>query len=243
MQGPFIRTDLVTLGFHKIGEPSPGGWWSWFYIPEATFSSQLGTLRDFGCTVIDAALLVRHVRGTEALPERPVLITFDDGYRSTLTVALPHLQEKGYPAVQFVPTAYIGGTNDFDNGVEPREEICSWSELRALSAGGVSIQSHGVSHTRFSTLTDAEQEAELSRSKAALEAGLDTRVDLFAYPYGDCGPDIDEAGHLARASGYVAAFLYGDRAPSSPDDALRLPRIAMGPNTDLRKELTRRNWG
>lgn len=242
MRSHSLRTDLVTLGFHKIGEPSAGGWWSWFYIPEETFVHQLGTLRDLGCGVIDAGLLVRHLRGEEALPERPVLITFDDGYRSILTVALPRLQEMGYPAVQFVSTAYIGGTNEFDDGVEPREEICSWEELHALSEGGVSIQSHAVSHAAFSALTRPERETELSSSKATLEEGLGMAVDLFAYPYGDCGGDVEDAGTLVRASGYSAAFLYGNDARSSPRDALRLPRIAMGPDTDLRSELARRSW-
>jgi peptidoglycan/xylan/chitin deacetylase (PgdA/CDA1 family) len=242
MQSHSLRTDLVTLAFHKIGEPSPGGWWSWFYIPEETFARQLATLRDLGCGVIDAGLLVRHLRGEEALPERPVLITFDDGYRSILTVALSRLQEMGYPAVQFVTTAYIGATNAFDDGVEPREEMCSWDELRALSQGGVSIQSHAVSHAAFSTLTRSDQEAELSSSKAILEDGLGKAVDLFAYPYGDCGSDVEDAGTLIRASGYAAAFLYGDNVPSSPHAVLRLPRIAMGPNTDLRSELAKRSW-
>jgi peptidoglycan/xylan/chitin deacetylase (PgdA/CDA1 family) len=227
--------DLVTLGFHKIGEPSPGGWQSWFYIAEATFAEQLRTLDDLGCSVIDVACLMRHLRSREALPKRPVLLTFDDGYKSMLTVALPRLRDMDYPAVLFVSTAFIGGANEFDDGVEPREAICDWDDLRVLGDSRVSIQSHGVSHTRFSSLTRSEKEAELSNSRAQLENGLGARVDLFAYPYGDCGGDIHEAASLLGATGYAAAFLYGDNTPWSLDDPLRLPRVAMGPDTDLRR--------
>jgi peptidoglycan/xylan/chitin deacetylase (PgdA/CDA1 family) len=231
--------DLVTLAFHKVGEPGPGGWPSWFYVPEAVFLDQLRTIQELGCTVVDADTFLRQVRDGAALPERSVLLTFDDGYRSMLTVALPHLRQAGYPAVLFVPTAYIGGTNEFDHGVEPREEICGWDELRELTRRGVSIQSHGVTHTRFSELTRPERVIELSRSRAELEKGLGTSVELMAYPYGDGGADADEAAELLRATGYEAAFYYGDRVSSSRDDPFRQPRVAMGPDTDLRTLLSR----
>jgi len=234
--------DLVTLGFHKIGEPRPGGWPSWFYIPESTFAAQMQTLADLRCSVIDVACLTRHLRGDGDLPERPVLLTFDDGYESTRTAALPLLRERDYPAVLFVPTRFIGGANDFDLGVEPHEPICGWDDLRALNEARVSIQSHGISHTAFSALSPTQRKTELSESRRSLEDMLGTAVELFAYPYGDCGGDIAAAAALARSAGYRGAFLYGDEAPSSRSDSLRLPRVAMGPDTDLRRVLAERSW-
>ena len=103
--------NLAILGYHKIGEPPPGGWPTWFYVPEEIFVGHLSYLREHGWQVIDLLALLRGITAPETLPERAALLTFDDGYRSMLTVALPWLLRFGYPAVLFVPTDYIGGFN------------------------------------------------------------------------------------------------------------------------------------
>jgi peptidoglycan/xylan/chitin deacetylase (PgdA/CDA1 family) len=168
------------------------------------------------------------------LPERAALITFDDGYRSVLEVALPSLERFGYPAVLFVPTDFVGGTNLFDAESEPEEPLCDWDDLRELKRRGVAVESHGASHRTFSELTPSERAAELDRSKAALEAELGRAVQLFAYPYGDDGG----AAPQVRDAGYRAAFGYGGGPISlPPEDAYRLERLAMGPDTDLPEEL------
>jgi peptidoglycan/xylan/chitin deacetylase (PgdA/CDA1 family) len=236
---------VAILGFHKIGEPPLGGWQSWFNIPEATFVDQLGYLKTNGWPVIDLAALLCGVDAPESLPERAALLTFDDGYQSLVDVALPRLIQFGYPAVVFVPTRFIGGTNEFDVDEEPEEAMCGWEDLRELERQHVSVQSHSVSHRTLSQLTCAEQEDELVCSKAVLETGLNKPVDVFAYPYGDAGLGVDWRekrkalrGALQRA-GYRAAFLYGGRPQQLPArDRFRLARVAMGPDTHLRAELS-----
>src|SRR6266704_3460074 len=86
------------------------------------------------------------------LPERSALITFDDGYRSMLTITLPLLQRLGLPSVLFVPTDNVGKSNSFDSGLEPDEMLCDWHDLRELHRAGVSIQSHAASHRHFSEM-------------------------------------------------------------------------------------------
>ena len=241
---------LAILGFHKIGEPPPDGWETWFYIPEATFVEQLSYLQRSGWQVIDLATLLKELAAPNSLPERAALLTFDDGYRSMRTVALPWLLRFGYPAVLFVPTEFIGARNTFD-AAEPEEALCDWDDLVELERQGVSIQSHGVSHRPLSDLSPAEQEEELRRSKATLEAGLGRRVELFSYPYGDDGvssyPYGDDGAssqvlrkvrETLKRAGYRAACLYGGgpiRLPAA--DPYRLTRLAVGPDTDLQAEL------
>jgi peptidoglycan/xylan/chitin deacetylase (PgdA/CDA1 family) len=241
---------LAILGFHKIGEPPPDGWETWFYIPEATFVEQLSYLQRSGWQVIDLATLLKELAAPNSLPERAALLTFDDGYRSMRTVALPWLLRFGYPAVLFVPTDFIGARNTFD-AAEPEEALCDWDDLVELERQGVSIQSHGVSHRPLSDLSPAEQEEELRRSKATLEAGLGRRVELYSYAYGDDGAssypygDDGASSHVLRKvretlkrAGYRAACLYGGgptRLPAA--DPYRLTRLAVGPDTDLQAEL------
>lgn len=228
---------LAILGFHKIGEPPPG-WESWFYIPEATFVGQLNYLHENGWQVVDVATFLRVLTASDSLPERAALLTFDDGYRSILDVALTWLRRFGYPAVLFVPTDFIGGRNDFDAGIEPEEAICDWDDLRELQRWGVCIQSHGASHQPFSSLGVAESDEELRRSKAVLEAGLGKPVEVFAYPYGDDGVDPQVVRAALKRAGYRAACLYGGGPNPLPNaDPYGLTRLAMGPDTDLQAAL------
>jgi peptidoglycan/xylan/chitin deacetylase (PgdA/CDA1 family) len=227
------RRTLAILGFHKLG-PAPGGWETWFYVPQATFVGYLDHLKKDGWQVLDVAAFLRGLAEPDSLPERAALLTFDDGYRSILEYGLPELQFFGYPAVMFVPTAFIGGHNDFDADSEPVEAICDWDELRELERCGVSVQSHGVSHRAFSDLSPAEEEQELLRSKAALEDGLGKPVEVFSFPYGDCGPEPAATQRVAEQAGYRAACLYGGRPHRVPvADPYRLARLALGPDTDL----------
>ena len=225
---------VAILGYHKVGRPPPGGWETWFYVPEAAFAKQLAALRDGGWQPVDLATFLRGLSEPERLPERAALITFDDGYGSVREVALPWLERLGYPAVLFMPTDFVGRTNLFDLESEPEEPLCDWDDLRELVRRGVAVESHGASHRTFSELTPSERAVELEGSKAALEAELDRPVQLFAYPYGD---DAGAAPQV-REAGYRAAFGYGGGAISlPPGDAYRLERLAMGPDTDLRTAL------
>ena len=237
---------LAILGFHKIGQPPPNGWESWFYIPEDIFVAQLNTVARNAWTVIDVELFLHGLDVPQSLPERAALITFDDGYESLLDIAVPRLLQFGYPAIAFVPTAFIGGTNGFDSDNEPEEPICTWDELRELGRQRISVQSHGVSHRTLSQLGPAEQEAELTYSKTVLEEGLNKSVDVFAYPFGDGGLGRDwrikrkALRHELERTGYRAACLYGGGPQPVPvADRFRLTRLAMGPDTDLEAELNR----
>ncbi len=229
---------LAILGYHKIGVASPGGWETWYYVPEPVFVRQLGVLHDRGFQVIDGAGLKRAIDGSEDLPDRAALLTFDDGYRSVLEVALPWLVRFQFPAIAFVPTGFIGGSNRFDGGAEPVEAICDWDELRELDRNRVSIQSHGVSHRSFSELLPAEQDEEVRESKRVLEDGLNRPVTLFAYPYGDIGTEPGRGPRQLRDAGYCAACLYDGRLNHGPiGQPFGLSRLTMGPDTDLERLL------
>lgn len=235
---PVKRRTVAILGYHKIGEPAPGGWETWFYIPETTFIEHLTYLHEHGWPVLDLATFLKGLDDPDLLPERTALLTFDDGYRSMRHVTLPCLQRFGDPAVLFVPTDFVGGTNAFDNGAEPDEPICDWDDLRVLARAGVSIQSHSVTHRAFSELSPVEQEQELCRSKAVLEAELGEVVEVFSFPFGDSGTDTEFVPHTLQRAGYRAACLYGGGLNPWPvADRYRLNRVAMGPDTDLQAEL------
>ena len=111
----------------------------------------MAQLRELGYTVVDLDAVLGHYVDGAPLPDGAVLITFDDGYRDNLENAAPVLHKHGYPAVQFVPLAYVG-----DRQPLPHEEhlaasgvinrTVDWEELGELERLGVRIESHGISH-------------------------------------------------------------------------------------------------
>jgi hypothetical protein len=103
---------------------------------------------------------------------------------------------------------------------------------------GTTCSRNGVTHRAFSGLSAAEREEELRQSRAVLAEGLGRPVDVFSYPFGDPEPDAGATGRALRAAGYRAACLdKGGPSPVSVPDPYRLPRIPMGPDTDLRELL------
>jgi len=231
---PAAEKRVAVLAYHKIGEPPAGEYPTWNYVPESVFLEHLAQLAERRWRLLDFDAFRRGLAAPELLPERSALLSFDDGYASMHSTVLPLLQRFDLSAVLFVPTAYVGGHNRFDAGVEPREPICDRSELVDLESRGVSIQSHGVSHRPFSQLSTAEIRDELVRSKAALESAVGHRVSGIAYPYGDPGRDSSALDAMLVEAGYEVAFLYkGGTFSLPPADRFRLTRVAMGPDSDL----------
>ncbi|MEA2626663.1 MAG: hypothetical protein QOD06_2708 [Candidatus Binatota bacterium] len=234
---------LAILAYHKVGDP-PGGWDTWFYVSPETFVEHMEYLRRAGWRVIDLATFLAGLANPELLPDRAVLLTFDDAYRSLREVVLPSLLRFELPAVVFVPTDFIGGSNSFDWGNEPEEPICDWVDLRELADRGVSVQSHGASHRPLSALGPEEQAVEILRSKKVLEDGLGGTVSMFAYPYGDPADAAPAVIDALRTAGYRAGCLYGGGLTGCPPaDPYVLPRIPIGADTDLRDVLPERSRG
>jgi peptidoglycan/xylan/chitin deacetylase (PgdA/CDA1 family) len=224
---------LAVLGFHKIGDP-PGGEDSWFYVSATAFTNCLEWLEVHGWQVISAFEFLEGLARPEKLPAKSVLLTFDDGYLSMCRVAVPLLTRFHAPAVLFVPTAFVGGTNAFDAGIEPEEVMCGWEDLRALHESMVSVQSHGTTHTGWSSLDECGRDRDLADSKAELERGVGHTVDMFSFPYGDCGDSPTRAAAALRRAGYRAAFLFRGGAVSLPvAHPYAIERIPIGPDSKL----------
>jgi peptidoglycan/xylan/chitin deacetylase (PgdA/CDA1 family) len=239
-EGVAEEARVAILAYHKIGRPSAGAWDTWYYISEEIFERQLHFIAESVWEVIDAARFLQGLDDPGSLPDRSVLLTFDDGYQSILRCALPHLIAFGFPAVLFVPTGFVGDVSRFDEKTrEPMEPICSWDELRELQHGGISIESHGVSHCHFSEVDRARLVFELESSRRAIIKELGANSLMLAFPYGDAGSDYPETGRALAETGYRCAFLYGGGAQSFPiSDPYRIARIPMGPDIELGQTLT-----
>ncbi|RZJ19775.1 MAG: hypothetical protein EON51_16685, partial [Acinetobacter sp.] len=122
-----------------------------------------------------------------------VIITFDDCYQSLFTFAIPELIRRKMKAVFYIPTAFIGGYNEWDVKEQGFNsfQIMNGGELLYLSNLGMEIGSHGHSHLRHNLITEQKLVFELSHSKQILEKLLKKPVFSFAHPYGIVPKKID----------------------------------------------------
>lgn len=157
-----------------------------------------------------------------ALPEKPVMITFDDGYASVYEQAFPVLTRFDFKAVIFVPAAFIGKTNDWDvQFANYKFRHLSQEQIRALSAAGHEIAAHGMKHHPFTLLNSKALRFELEESRAVLEALSGKAVSALCYPFGRFDQRVIGA---VREAGYryAMASLYLGRPPEEePNLTLR----------------------
>ena len=236
-----LDKQLAVLAYHKIGQPPKDGWDTWHYIPETDFVKQMELIEGSNWSVIDLATFLAGLDRPDTMPNRGILLTFDDGHKSMRDVALPILQQFGFPAVCFMPTGHIGTISQFDEGVEPAEPMCDWDDLHELDKQGVSVQSHGVTHYWMSLLDHAGLEREFTQSKQVLEKGLGNPIEAFAFPYSDSGKNDQVVDTALQQAGYRAAFLCGG-GPNTNElpirDPYRIDRLAVYRDTDLRSALS-----
>jgi len=172
----------------------------------AAFARHLQTLRESGANVLSLRDGAERLRRGD-LPDRALVITFDDGFRTVLEHGLPLLSRHGFTATVFVVSGYVGQTNSWPS--QPaylhRQRLLDWPEIRQLAAAGIDIGAHSRTHPHLPGLSGAEIEAEIVESRKEIEDQIGERVDSFAYPYGE----YDEAV-LAIASARLSVACSAD---------------------------------
>jgi peptidoglycan/xylan/chitin deacetylase (PgdA/CDA1 family) len=133
-------------------------------------------LRDNGYTTIDLYDLSAAITGQTELPERPVVLTFDDGYLDHYQVAFPILQEYGFKGTFFVNTEFI------DRG---REEYATWPMVEEMARASHRIESHSRTHPNLIGKSRDDLIWELLGAHETLTAHLGYRPRFFCYPGGD----------------------------------------------------------
>jgi peptidoglycan/xylan/chitin deacetylase (PgdA/CDA1 family) len=252
-------TWVPVLCYHHVAETEgddPGG----LFIHPKMFNDQLGLLRKQGYSPVSLDQLYGHVTGGPELPEKPVAVTFDDGYLDNWTYAFPMLRHYEVPATIFVVTARVGeGTprptlDDVREGKLTREALdqahreaggnssayLNWNELSRMRATGlVSVAGH--SHTHLD-LARAERQAaldELRTSRGMLQEKVGGECTDLAWPFGF---HSRSAERTVRTAGYRAAFrvstrLFGGRGNRRGANPLALRRLAVTRDLDLEKAL------
>lgn len=184
------------------------------------FEAQLRLLRDAGYRAMSLndlwAGLVQHA----PVPARRVVLTFDDGYEDSYTVALPLLHRYDFAATFFVVTSSVG----------TRDHL-TVAQIQEMARAGMAVESHGQHHLDFTQFSQATARSELRGSREIISRWTGRPVTFFAYPAGRYSPSLERLlgelgyhGALTEIPGFVtpASAPYTlERIRISHDDTLR----------------------
>ncbi|MBM3705968.1 MAG: hypothetical protein FJW66_05525, partial [Actinobacteria bacterium] len=206
---PFTRGVIPIVALHGI-EPDPHGNYE---ISTAAFDYLCGTLKAMGYKTITFADLLAYLDSGKRLPEKPVILTSDDGYYSIYAYAFPILQNYGYKMTVFLSTGYIGNSNEdrhlneFDIGKSgiPVRPMLIWPEVAAMARYGIEFQSHSVTHSQIGDLSSDEVYFELAQSKADIESHLKRPCVFISWPFDNFSNSVIP---LLPQVGYRGAIRY-----------------------------------
>jgi peptidoglycan/xylan/chitin deacetylase (PgdA/CDA1 family) len=217
---------LPVLLYHSISDKaSPEV--ARFAIAPRVFDEHMRHLAEEGYSSMTVTeflpVLLARGAGSEALPERPVLVTFDDGFRDFLTDAVPIMQRHGIASTLYATTGFLGdggapGTN------RSGDEMLSWRELAEVARQGVEVGGHTHSHPMLDTLPHPTARDEITRCKALIEQHTGAAVASFAYPHGYSSPWVRRA--VAEA-GYTSACAVKNAMSHTGDDRFAIARLML----------------
>jgi glycosyltransferase involved in cell wall biosynthesis/peptidoglycan/xylan/chitin deacetylase (PgdA/CDA1 family) len=228
VQSEFGRKLTVFL-YHHVGPPRPGT------IPDLTispevFERQVRWLARRGFVGIRPSDWLCWLRDGTGLPDKPILLTFDDGYADITEHALPVLRRHGFSAGVNIVTGQLGGTNSWDEAQgSGTHRLMTVEQIRYWAAQGIEFGAHSRTHPDLTKLSTIELAAEISGSKNDLASVLGSRVVSFAYPYGE----LSEVASQAVRGAFDLAFTSERGLNYLRTDPHLLKRINISPNDSL----------
>jgi peptidoglycan/xylan/chitin deacetylase (PgdA/CDA1 family) len=208
------RTAIPVVVFHSVSDRSGSPIWT---LPEATFRRHIRAIAESGRTSMSFGDLANGLAGRHTMPERPVVVTFDDGFADNLDSAAV-CDEHRLHASFFITTDYLG-----------RDDMLTAAQVRELAAlPNVEVGSHTISHRRLDELSRGEIDRELRDSRERLEQVLSAPVTTLAYPHGNYDERVKKS---AAVAGYTGAAAVRMALSHSGDDPFAVARYIISTRT------------
>lgn len=216
--GRVEAASCVVLQYHHFSDKTPAA----TSISPSLFQQQLDYLESHNFKVLPLVEVIEALRNKRDLPDKCAALTVDDAYTSVYQNAFPMVRKKGWSMSVFVSTDHVG------NG---KGAYMSWEQMREMAQQGVSIENHGKSHDHLVRYLPGESEeawrarvtADISTAQEVIARELGTAPSLFAYPYGEYTPAVQE---IVRSLGLVA-FGQNSGAIWEGSDFTALSRFPM----------------
>lgn len=200
------------LMYHVLGDPPAGAPFPQLYVSDSDFAGQMRWLARHGYTAVTLRSVWDHWHGRASLPPRPVVVSFDDGYRSVAHSAFPVLRDRGWPGVLNLAVKNLR----VRGGISERQ-------VRRLIAGGWEIDAHTLTHPDLTTVGDRQLTREVAGSRRELRRLFAIPVDFFCYPGGRYDRRVIAA---VRAAGFLGATTTVDGL-AYPADPFELQRVRV----------------
>lgn len=198
------------LEYHMVQQEDPKDAYA-YNVPVEDFQQQLDYLQEQGYTTISIRDYLRAKKGLLQLPEKPIILTFDDGYESNYKELLPILDERGLKATIFMVTNDIG-----------KDGYLSWQQLKDMEKRGIEIGSHTANHLPLTGMSLDEAREEVKLSKLLMEWNGMKTIYTLSYPNGKYTTDLEQ---MLKEEEYLAAVT-GDAGLNTFDtDPYQLQRI------------------
>jgi peptidoglycan/xylan/chitin deacetylase (PgdA/CDA1 family) len=214
---PPEAVNVPILMYHYISELPPDAdiYRRDLTVTPERFAAQLRYLADAGYETVTLADVHARLTTGAPLPERPIVLTFDDGYKDALTNALPLLQQYGFVGEFFVlaTPAHHEAPN-----------YLSWVDMRTMAEAGMSIQAHGRDHYDLTNRDYDFLVYQVLGSREAVEAHTDQPVRFFCYPSGRHDAAVEA---VVGSAGYLGAVTTAWGTELRLDNAYAWPRIRV----------------
>ena len=200
-------------------------------VPPERFEQHLQYLRAQGYTSIALRDLILALQSGHPLPEKAIVLTFDDGYRDNYLHAFPLLLKYGFKGTFFIITAYID---------EQRPQYVSWEQVVAMHRAGMEIGSHAYTHVDLRNRSADYLVWQMLGSKEAIEARIGEPVRFFCYP---AGKYDDLAIEVAHSANYWGAVTVEGGIEHTSDALFELKRVRIhGDDEVSRLDAVLRAW-
>jgi peptidoglycan/xylan/chitin deacetylase (PgdA/CDA1 family)/glycosyltransferase involved in cell wall biosynthesis len=173
------------------------------FITKDNFDKQLSLFKKWGYETLTFGDLDQFTSGKKPwnqFPEKPLILTFDDGYKNNLTNALPILKKYNFKAVIYLLANHSISSNSWDTGEVPENPLLTPQERQELAnSGSFEMASHGLEHKRLTEMSFTEAKRQLENSKVFLENEFKKPILSYAFTY---GARRDDLADLAFQAGY-----------------------------------------
>jgi peptidoglycan/xylan/chitin deacetylase (PgdA/CDA1 family) len=213
LRGPHNR-PVPILMYHVLGRTPTGAIYPQLFVPPAELAAQTDWLAAHGYHGVTLAQVFAYWGRAAPLPPKPIVLSFDDGYLSDYTVALPTLGRHGWPGVLDLAVRNL-----------TRGDIEPW-QVRRLLAAGWEIAAHTITHVDLTTLDSAKLREEVAGSRAELQRLFGTPVQFFCYPLGHYDGPVLAA---VKAAGFLGATTE-NRGLARRAEPFTLDRIGIEPS-------------
>ncbi len=222
--------SVPILLYHSVACATAPRFKKWTVHPE-TFAVHMQYLYDQHYTPLTVTHWMRLLEQNSRLPERPIVISFDDGYADFLVNALPVLQRYEFEATLYIVTKYVGQSSAWLQGQGAGDRsLLTWAQVAEVNAAGIECGAHSHTHVQLDTVPLPEARDEIVRSKRELEQHLNQPVESFAYPYGYHNAHVRE---LVQEAGFASACAVKHALSTVDDDRFALSRIIIAADTSV----------